>query len=257
MKTLKVPFVQYLGALFAEHPLDLIVCIGAPAAAFTQRHRHDLFANTPMVFTAVEERRVPRSVLSDNVSVVAARINHFAALENVLRVLPDTKNVMVVAGTSPTEKFWKDEIAKAAEPLTNQLTLSWTDHLSFEELLKQAAALPSRSAIFWELMIVDAAGVVHDGNTALARLHKAANAPIFSHNESFFGRRDCRGPNSPGGRYQPTDSRCCCSHPRWREGGRHQNPTHRIRNAEVRLARNAALGNQRKEPPTGKRDLLS
>jgi signal transduction histidine kinase len=193
-ETPEVPFVQYLRALFAEHPLDLIVCIGAPAAAFMQRHRHELFSNTPMVLTAVDERRVQSSGLSDNDSVVAARINHFAALENVLRVLPDTKNVTVVVGTSPTEKFWKDEIAKAAEPLTNRLTLLWTDHLSFEELLKHAAALPSQSAIFWELMIIDAAGVVHEGDTALARLHKVANAPIFSHNESFFGREIVGGP---------------------------------------------------------------
>src|SRR5215203_3962921 len=179
----EVPFVHYLGALFAEQPVDLIVCIGAPAAAFVQRHRHELFADTPMVFTAVDERRVQSSSLSDNDTVVAVRINYFAALENVLRVLPDTKNVTVVVGTSPIEKFWKNEIAKEAEPLTNRLTLSWTDQLSFEAFLKQAAALPPQSAIFWELMIVDAAGVVHDGNAALAKLHQTASAPIFSYDE--------------------------------------------------------------------------
>ena len=190
----EAPFVQYLGALFSEHPLDLIVSIGAPAAAFVQRHRHELFADTPMVFTAVDERRVQSSVLSDNDSVVAVRINYLAALENILRVLPDTKNVTVVVGTSPIEKFWKDEIAKEAEPLTNRVTLSWTDHLSFEELLKHAAALPPQSAIFWELMLVDAAGVVHEGNTALARLRKVANAPIFSYDEAFFGTDIVGGP---------------------------------------------------------------
>ena len=142
----EVPFVQYLSALFAEHPLDLIVSIGAPAAAFVQRHRHELFANTPMVFTAVDQRRVQFSILSDNDAVVALRINYLAALENVLRVLPDTKNVTVVVGTSPIEKFWKDEIAKGAEPLTKRVTLSWTDHLSFEELLKHAAALVQERA---------------------------------------------------------------------------------------------------------------
>jgi signal transduction histidine kinase len=190
----EVAFAHYLGALFAEHPLDLIVSIGAPAAAFVQQHRRELFAKTPMVFTAVDERRVQFSDLSDNDSVVAVRINYFAALENILRVLPDTKNVMVVVGTSPIEKFWKNEISKEAEPLKSRLTFSWTDHLPFDELLKRAAALPPHSAIFWELMIVDAAGVVHDGNTALARLHKAANAPIFSYDESFFGGEIVGGP---------------------------------------------------------------
>ncbi|MGC1898316.1 MAG: hypothetical protein WA716_06330, partial [Pseudolabrys sp.] len=40
------PFVDYLRALFAKRPLDLIVSIGAPAAAFVQRHRQRLFATT-------------------------------------------------------------------------------------------------------------------------------------------------------------------------------------------------------------------
>jgi hypothetical protein len=54
----EVPFVEYLRAIFAKRPLDLIVSIGAPAAAFVQRHRQQLFANTPMVFMAVDQRRV-------------------------------------------------------------------------------------------------------------------------------------------------------------------------------------------------------
>ena len=55
------PFVEYLRALFAKQPLDLIVSIGAPAAAFVQRHRQQLFTDTPMVLTAVEQRRVQYS----------------------------------------------------------------------------------------------------------------------------------------------------------------------------------------------------
>jgi len=188
------PFVEYLGALFAKRPLDLIVSIGAPAAAFVQRHRQQLFATTPMVFTAVDKRRVQYSALTAKDAVVAVSIDYRGAIENILRVLPDTKFVTVVVGTSPIEKFWKDAIAKDAAPLTDRIALSWTDHLSFEELLKHAAALPRHSAIFWELMIVDAAGVVHEGSTPLIRLHAVANAPIFSYDESFFGDAIVGGP---------------------------------------------------------------
>ena len=42
----EAPFVEYLRALHAKKPLDLIVSIGAPAAAFVQRHRASLFTNT-------------------------------------------------------------------------------------------------------------------------------------------------------------------------------------------------------------------
>ena len=190
----EVPFVEYLRALSAKRPPDIIVSIGAPAAAFVQRHRQQFFATTPMVFTAVEQRRVQYSSLTANDAVVALRINYLAAVENILQVLPDTKDVMVVVGTSPIEKFWKEAIGKELEPLANRIKLSWTDDLSFEELLKHASALAPYSAIFWELMIVDAAGVVHEGGTPLTRLHAIANAPIFSYDESFFGEEIVGGP---------------------------------------------------------------
>ena len=187
-------FVEYLRALFAKRPLDLIVSIGAPAANFVQRHRQQLFLTTPMVFTAIEQRRIQFANLTENDTDVAVRINYLSAFENILQVLPDTKNVMVVVGTSPIEKFWKEAIAKEVEPLANRIKLSWTDELSFEALLKQASALPPHTAIFWELMIVDAAGVVHEGDAPLTRLHAVANAPIFSYDESFFGSAIVGGP---------------------------------------------------------------
>jgi signal transduction histidine kinase len=190
----EAPFVDYLRALFAKRPLDLIVSIGAPAANFVQRHRQQLFASTPMVLMAVDERRVQYSNLTANDTAVAVRINYLSAFENILQVLPDTKDVIVVVGTSPIEKFWKEAIAEEVEPLANRIKLSWTDELSFEALLKQASALPPHTAIFWELMIVDAAGVVHEGDVPLTRLHAVANAPIFSYDESFFGSAIVGGP---------------------------------------------------------------
>ena len=190
----EAPFVEYLSALFANRPLDVIVSIGAPAADFVQRHRRRLFPTTPMVLTAVDQRRVQYSNLTGNDVAVAVNINYLSAFENILQVLPDTKDVIVVVGSSPIEKFWKEAIGKQAAPLTNRIKLSWTDELPFEELLKKASALPPHTAIFWELMIVDAAGVVHEGNLPLERLHAVANAPIFSYDESFFGNGIVGGP---------------------------------------------------------------
>src|SRR5262245_7029315 len=128
----EAPFVANLRALFANQPPDLIVSVGAPAAAFVQRHRPQLFPRIPMVLTAVDERRVQFSALSENDAVVAVRIDYLAAVENILPVLPDTKNVMVVVGTSPIEQFWKGEIGNSLKPLTGRVSFTWTDQLSFD-----------------------------------------------------------------------------------------------------------------------------
>jgi len=43
-------------------------------------------------------------------------------------------------------------------------------------------------------MSVDATGLAHEGGEALSRLHDASNAPIFSHNDAFFGHDVVGGP---------------------------------------------------------------
>ena len=190
----EAPFVEYLRALHATRPLDLIVSLGAPAVAFVQRHRQQLFADTPMVFTAVEQRRVQYSNLTPNDTVVAVAHSFPAVFENILRVLPETKTVAVVNGNSPNERYWLEEMRREVRRFANRISFIWYSDLSFEEILKHAASLPPHSAIFWHLMNVDAAGVVHEGDTGLPRLHAVANAPIFSYDDSFFGRAIVGGP---------------------------------------------------------------
>ena len=181
------PFVDYLDALYAKDPLDLIVAIGAPAANFVQRHRQLLFPKTPMIFTSVDARRVQYDKLTENDTVVAVANDFRAIFEDILRVLPLTKTIAIVNGASPNERFWSGELRRELAPLAGRVELKWYDELSFEDILKDAANLPPNSAIYWGLMNVDAAGVVHEASTALNRLSSVANAPMFSHTDAFFG----------------------------------------------------------------------
>ena len=193
-ETAESTFVEYLRALYARQPLDLVITLGAPAVGFVQRHRQRLFPVTPMVFTAVEQRRIQYSGLTEN-DVVVTYVHDFPAFfESILRVLPDTKLLAVVNGKSALERFWDGEIRREAKAFEHRMTFRWYNELSFEDILKDAAALPPRSAIFWELMSIDAAGVVHEGDTALKRLRAVANAPIFSYQGAFFGREILGGP---------------------------------------------------------------
>jgi signal transduction histidine kinase len=190
----EVPYVEYLRALFAKRPLDLIVSIGAPAANFVQRRRQQLFASTPMVFTAVEQRRIQRSSLTENDTVVALAQDFPAVIRNILHMLPDTKTIAVVNGNSPGERLWLEDLGKDFAPFADRVSFVWYNDRSFAEILKHAAALPPHSAIFWHQMNVDAAGVVYEGDRALPRLHAVANAPIFSFTDAFFSGEIVGGP---------------------------------------------------------------
>jgi hypothetical protein len=190
----ELPFVEYLEALYAHHAPDLIVAIGAPAAAFIQRQRDQLFPTTPVMFTAIERRRLKSSGLTLNDAVIAVTLDFRFLFESFLQISPDTKTVAVVNGHSPNELFWRDEIQKDLRPLENRIDIRWYDNLSFQDILKQTASLPPHSAIFWNMMMVDATGAVYEGDRALTSLYATANAPIFTHDDAFFGREGVGGP---------------------------------------------------------------
>lgn len=187
-------FADYLRALFARGAPDLIVALGGPAAMFVQRNRPQLFPSTPMVMTAVEERRVQRSALTDNDAVVAVKQDVPALFGNIVRLLPATRTIAVVVGDSPNERFWQSEIGKELEPVFPNVRLLFWNRLSFADILKEAARLPPDSAIFWVQLQVDATGASHEGEQALRELHAVTNAPIFSYDEAFFGGETVGGP---------------------------------------------------------------
>ena len=190
----EIAFVDYLAALFAQQPPDVIVSMGGPAVDFAQRYRGRLFPSTPMVLTVIEQRRVDYSKLTQNDAAVPVQVSYTAVVKNILQVLPGTRNVAVVNGASPNEQFWSNEIRKEVMPLTDRIEFTFWDKLSFEDILKEAARLPPHSAILWEGMSVDAAGVVHDGADAFKRLHAVSNAPIFSYFGPLIGLGVVGGP---------------------------------------------------------------
>jgi hypothetical protein len=190
----EAPFVDYLRSLYEGVPPDIVMSIGAPAARFVQKYRAQLFPGAPMVLTAVEQRLVNHADLTDDDTVVSVYNDFSGFFGSILQVLPGTKTIAVVIGASPLEKFWLDEARKEAKPFENRVAFVWYADLSFQEILKRAAALPPHTVLFWGLMSVDAAGVAHEGGLALRSLHAVANAPIFSFQEAFFGEDTVGGP---------------------------------------------------------------
>ena len=188
------PFIDYLNALEVKHSPDLIICIGAPAANFIQRHRDHLFPATPMILTAVEKRRVRYDSLTKNDTVIPVAHNFRAVFDNILRLLPNTKQVVVINGASPNEKFWRGELSWELKPYESRLKLLYFDDTPFVDVLKEASRLPPDTAIFWHLMNVDAAGVAYEGDIGLKKLFAVANAPIFSYDDGFFGGEIVGGP---------------------------------------------------------------
>jgi signal transduction histidine kinase len=187
-------FASYLNTLFANHPVDLVITLGAPAANFVQRNQQSLFHSTPELFTDVEERRVSGRLLAPNETAVAISVNYLALVQSFLRVRPQTSTIAVVIGNSPIEQFWVEQIRDSLGPLRNRVNLTFLNGLPFKDVLKRAATLPGGSAIFYIMLSPNVEGIPQDEDVALAQLHAAANAPIFSYTDAYLGKGIVGGP---------------------------------------------------------------
>jgi signal transduction histidine kinase len=187
-------FVDYLGALFAGHRLDLVVPMGAPAVGFAQKYRARLFPDTPMLLAAVDQRLVQTSRLTANDAVIAVRHDPRLLVEAILRLMPDTTNVVLVFGNSPLERFWADEVMRESQLPTDHIGCESFSRLSFEQMKRRAATLPRGSVILFGDLLVDADGIPQTGDEALVNLHAAANAPIFGVHDFQLGQGIVGGP---------------------------------------------------------------
>jgi signal transduction histidine kinase len=188
------PFVDYLRALFAQRRLDLVVPVGAPAARFALRHRDKLFGSAPMLFVAMDLRAMQGAAVTANDAVVAYRFDLPAAIDNILRVRPQTVDIAVVTGNSDPDRAWVEELRREFQPLAGRGKFVWLDKLSYAELQKLVATLPPWFAIFFTPLQVDVAGVPIDQGRALEGLRAATSAPIFGTFENLLGRGVVGGP---------------------------------------------------------------
>ena len=187
-------FVDHLRYLFANHPLDLVITLGAPAANFVQQHREGLFPHTPKLLADVEERRVSPAGLAADETTVAVAVDFLTLANGILQVLPKTTNVVVLIGNSPIERYWVEQIRESLQPLSNRFTLIFLNELPFDEVLRRVATLPPQSAILYVLLSPAVPGIPGDEGLALAKLHAAANSPIFSYSDAYLGKGIVGGP---------------------------------------------------------------
>jgi len=190
-------FADYVSVLFAEHRLDLVVPMGAPAVGFAQKYRARLFPDTPMLLAAVDQRLVQSSMLTTNDAVIAVRHDPRLLVEAILQLMPDTTNVVMVFGSSPLERFWADEFLRESQLPTNRVGCESFCGFSFEKMKQRAAALPRGSVMLFGDVLVDADGVPQTGDEALDDLHAAAKAPIFGIHDFQLGHGIVGGPLVP------------------------------------------------------------
>jgi signal transduction histidine kinase len=187
------PFVEYLQALFAGRPLDMVIAVAGPAARFCVTHREDLFPQTPVLLAGIENRVLRDTPPVRGVFAVSVVVDFTAAVENILQVTPDTTEIVMVLGDSAISSLWLSEAKKEIESLSERVKFTWFHALPLAEMLERVASLPPRTAVLFVEYGNDA-GIVNGEYRSLESLRRASSAPLFGLFESQLGLGIVGGP---------------------------------------------------------------
>jgi PAS domain S-box-containing protein len=179
--------VNFIAAHLARDPVELVVVSCAPAMQFAVRHRKRLFPSVPLLIMGVEERRLLTEFAGPTPATVCDRTDVALVVENILQVLPGTREVVVVFGVSPLERFWSDECHRVFARYEGRVHFRWLEGQSFEAMKREVASLPRDSVVLYGLLLRDGDGLSFEGQHALIRLSAASNAPVFGYSESQMG----------------------------------------------------------------------
>jgi signal transduction histidine kinase len=180
-------FIEFLNSAFVGRPKpDLVVTTGGPAADFARRNRQRLFADSPLLYAAVDARFLQNAILPENEAAVAVSNDPALVFEDILRLFPDTANVFVVMGSGELGRFWREQLDDESARFST-LRFLWADGMSYAQILQRAATLPPRSAIYFVSLDVDAQGTTYSTERVLTDLRARANAPVFGAQSAELG----------------------------------------------------------------------
>jgi hypothetical protein len=171
---------------FADRPAGSHRDVRGPAAVFA-RYREQLFPEVPLVLGAVDQRYLGDAPLGESETAVAVAGDPPGFVEQILQLLPQTRQVFMIMGSGQLGAFWHREFGTQFKRFQDRLTFIWSDTLSLPEILRQCARLPNHSAIFYFAFGTDAQGGAYADERVLADLYTVANAPIFGVQSVMLG----------------------------------------------------------------------
>ncbi len=179
--------INYLKQKYAGRRVDLVIAGLSTALDFALGHR-DVFSNAPVVFCAVESREIQSLDLPPDVIGSPCQFDLEGTLELALGLHPNLKHVAVVAGNAPMDLRWEEEARRIFYPYRDRLDFTYLTGLTMEDLENKVAALPPKSMIYYLHVFQDGAGTILIPANVVERLSKHANAPIYSHVNTYVGR---------------------------------------------------------------------
>lgn len=160
--------------------LDVIITVGPSPLKLMKEVHQKAFPGVPIVF-CLPTPGVPGPPIDD--AEFTGAENDITPVETVglaLRLLPDTKHVVVVGGVAHIDREILANVKKQLMSYAGRVEISYLTDWAMPDLLERLRRLPSNTIVLLTSTAEDVAGTSFKSNESSPLITAAANAPVFS-----------------------------------------------------------------------------
>ncbi|MGH7304872.1 MAG: hypothetical protein ACRELZ_16420, partial [Candidatus Rokuibacteriota bacterium] len=171
----------------AKRP-DVVLVWGTGGLRFVLKHRAAMFGGVPIVFCAVDRALLPQLDAGSAVTGVSRRIAWTSALDLILRLHRETREVAVVTGSGAVDLRWEAEARRAFAGHPGGVQFTYLARRPMPQLLKAVESLSPGTVLLYGAILQDGAGRPYLPHEALAQIANVARVPIYAVTSNMLGR---------------------------------------------------------------------
>lgn len=179
-------FLQYLRDKYTSRPPNLIVTHG-PMHELMSRHRRELWPSAPLMMVDVGAHRVRAGAVPAGVPYTSSELDMAGTLELALRLHPDARRVIVVAGVAPYDLDAHARALQEFKQFQSRVEIESLVGLTEAELTQKLSQLGPDAVVFQMSVMLDAAGNGYVGAELGRRLAAVSTAPVYTYFDIGMG----------------------------------------------------------------------
>jgi len=172
---------------YSKQKMDLVLVMGDESVDLMLEYGEALFGDIPLVLITTDQKSLPPSRLKPNMVSMVWGFDFAKTGALIQDLLPQTKNLFVISGTSLTDRKLKNLAVEALAELDGRFTVHYLDDFSAEDLLLKVKQLPEDSAIFFLSLFRDVNGQSFVPREIVTEIAEKANAPTFGIVDLYLG----------------------------------------------------------------------
>ncbi len=160
--------------------LDVIITVGPSPLKFMKEVHQKSFPGVPIVFCLPTLGEPEAPLLDSDFAGVGNDMAPAESLEIALRLVPGTRNVVVVGGVAPIDREILATVKKGLMSYEGRVEISYLIDLAMPDLLKRLRRQPGNTLVLLTSIGKDAAGISYKSTEIGPLIASAANVPVFS-----------------------------------------------------------------------------